>query len=30
MISAMIDVEREWVEKYRFKNERASVVFFSP
>ena len=28
VISAMIDVEREWVEKYRFKNKRASVSSF--
>ena len=30
VISAMIDVERERVEKYRFKNERASTSSFFP
>ena len=30
VISAMIDVEREQVEKYRFKNEQASTLSFFP
>ena len=30
VISAMINVERERVEKYRFKNELASVSSFFP
>ena len=32
VVSAMIDMERERVEKYRFKNERASPssFFFHP